>query len=81
MKHVRFLALLIPLTLTTSAHASAYTISSNDDGGGNLYSRHGSGHSDDQAGNGNDNYHRHCWLRRADSQNVGAVQWRARIEL
>lgn len=37
MKHVRFLALLIPLTLTTSSHASAYTISSNDDGVTEIY--------------------------------------------
>ena len=37
MKHVRFLALLISLTLTTSAHASAYTISSNDDGVAEIY--------------------------------------------
>ena len=76
MKHVRFLALLIPLTLTTSSHASAYTISSNDDGVAEIYTA-----ADDQAGNENDNYHRHCWPRRADSHNVGAVQWWARTEL
>jgi len=37
MKHVRFLALLISLTLTTSVHASAYTMSSNDDGVAEIY--------------------------------------------
>ncbi|WP_313477191.1 hypothetical protein [Stutzerimonas kunmingensis] len=37
MKHVRFLALLISLTLTISAHASAYTISLNDDGVAEIY--------------------------------------------